>query len=192
MSQVKRPQAPEARTRRVTDEEIERVIIASGYSPYDPPVSTAERVACAFLFAIETAMRAGEICALRHEDVDIDARVAHVRAIERGARKTGRPRSVPLTKRAVEIVRQVAAVTGDGYLFGLKPRNLDATWRNIRGRAGIDGLHFHDTRAEALTRLSRKLDVMQLAKISGHRDLRQLLNTYYREDPADFVSLLDD
>ncbi|HHF6884897.1 tyrosine-type recombinase/integrase [Haemophilus influenzae] len=40
-------------------------------------------------------------------------------------------------------------------------------------------MHFHDTRCEALTRLSKKVDVMTLAKISGHKDISILQNVYY-------------
>ena len=52
----------------------------------------------------------------------------------------------------------------------------------------LQDLHFHDSRADALTRLSRRMDVMRLARISGHRDLRQLLQTYYRETAADVAA----
>ena len=51
-------------------------------------------------------------------------------------------------------------------------------------------LHFHDTRAEALTRLSRKVDVLTLARISGHKDLRILSNVYYRESAAEIAERL--
>ncbi len=55
---------------------------------------------------------------------------------------------------------------------------------------GIDGLHFHDARAEALTRLSRRMDVLTLSRISGHSDLSILSNTYYRESAADIAARL--
>ena len=45
----------------------------------------------------------------------------------------------------------------------------------------IEDLHFHDSRATALTLLSRRMDVMTLARISRHKDINILLNTYYRE-----------
>ena len=45
----------------------------------------------------------------------------------------------------------------------------------------LGDLHFHDARATALTLLSRKVDVMTLAKISRHKDINLLQNTYYRE-----------
>ena len=55
----------------------------------------------------------------------------------------------------------------------------------------IKGLTFHDSRAYALTALARKVDVLTLAKISGHRDLRILSNTYYRESAEDIAQRLD-
>ncbi len=192
MRGVQRPKQPPPRTRRVSDDEIQRIIVAAGWSEDVPPYQATMRVVDAFLFAIETAMRAGEICALRHDDVDLSRRVARVRAEDLGARKTGHARDVPLSSRAVEIVRHVMrADHGEDRLFGLSAKRLDALWRKLRDRAAIEGLHFHDTRAEALTRLSRKLDVMQLARVSGHRDLRLLLNTYYRERAEALVDLLD-
>lgn len=182
---IRRPDASPPRARRVSQDEIDRIMLACG-----DDVTTAQgRVGQAFLFAIETAMRAGEICALRWDDVDLERRVAQVRAVEKGARKTKQGRDVPLSTRAVEILRGLPHT--DGPVFGLRPAILDALFRKAKARAMIDGLHFHDSRAEALTRLSQKLDVMQLARVSGHRDLRILYQVYYRAGAEDMVGLLD-
>lgn len=54
----------------------------------------------------------------------------------------------------------------------------------------IDGLTFHDSRATALTHLSRKVDVLTLSKISRHKDLRILQNTYYRETAEQIAARL--
>ena len=48
----------------------------------------------------------------------------------------------------------------------------------------IDGLTFHDSRATALTLLSRRMDVLRLARFSRHRDINILMNTYYRATAA--------
>jgi integrase len=76
-------------------------------------------------------------------------------------------------------------------VFGLTSRQIDALWRKIRGKAGVEGLNFHDARAWALTRLSRRVDVLTLARISGHRDLSLLMRVYYRESAADIAARLD-
>ena len=42
-------------------------------------------------------------------------------------------------------------------------------------RAGIENLTFHDLRHEATTRLFEKgLNIMEVASITGHKDLRML------------------
>ena len=50
----------------------------------------------------------------------------------------------------------------------------------------IEGLQFRDARATALTLMARRMDVLTLARISRHRDLKMLL-VYYRES-ADSIS----
>ena len=46
----------------------------------------------------------------------------------------------------------------------------------MKRRAGIEDLHFHDLRHEAISRFFEKgLSVPEVALISGHRDLRMLL-----------------
>ena len=48
----------------------------------------------------------------------------------------------------------------------------------MRDRCQITDLHFHDTRHEACTRLARKLEVLDLARMIGHKDLRSLMIYY--------------
>jgi integrase len=181
-----RPESPPPRTRRISQDEIDRILLATG----DDATTQMGRVGLAFRFALETAMRAGEILALTWADIDLDRRVAIVRAQARGARKTGVGRPVPLSNEAVAIIERLPR-SESGTLFCMNSANLDALFRKAKHRAMIDGLHFHDSRAEALTRLSKRLDVMQLARVSGHRDLRTLHDVYYRETVEDMVRLLD-
>lgn len=186
MRDVERPEAPPPRHRRISPEEIERINIACG----DGVRTTQARVGLAFRFAIETAMRAGEICALRWEDVDTVKRVVKVVAIEQGARKTKSARTVPLSSAAVAIIESLAGIDPE-RVFALSTASVDALFRKAKARAMVTGLTFHDSRAEGLTRLSKKLDVMQLARVSGHKDLRILHSVYYREQAEDMVKLLD-
>jgi len=48
----------------------------------------------------------------------------------------------------------------------------------------IKDLQFRDARATALTLMARRMDVLTLARISRHKDLKMLL-VYYRETPED-------
>lgn len=82
-------------------------------------------------------------------------------------------------------------MTGDEEtVFGVSTASLDALFRKAKRLALIEDLHFHDTRREALTRLSKVFDVMELARISGHRDLRVLQNVYYAPSVQDLADKL--
>lgn len=180
MKGVERPRESEPRKRRPTKDEIDKILLTTGYEYDQPPETMMARVGAAFLFAIETAMRQGEICSLKPSQIDLVARTAHLPKT-----KTGTARTVPLSSEAVRILEQV------GCDFKIEAGLLSALFRKAVKRAMIDDLHFHDTRREALTRLSEKLNVMELAKVSGHKDLRILQNVYYEPKAEDLAKKLD-
>ena len=185
VSDVRRPAAAAARTRRPTAEETEKLLDTLGYSGEAPPGTASARIGAAYLFAIETAMRAGEICSLEWQHVN-------ERHVHLPLTKNGYARDVPLSAEARRIIEQLRTVNGDGEtVFDVSTASLDALFRKARARANIEDLHFHDTRREALTRLSKIFDVMELARISGHRDLRILQNVYYAPSVIDLAAKLD-
>ena len=60
-------------------------------------------------------------------------------------------------------------------MFPLTPIALRGLWRRACKRAGIADLRFHDLRHEATSRFFEKgLNVMEVAAIMGHKDLRML------------------
>ena len=69
------------------------------------------------------------------------------------------------------------------------PGTRDALFRRAKQAAGIADLHWHDLRHEAATRLARKLDVLDLARMTGHRDPKSLL-TYYNPTAAEIAKRL--
>lgn len=190
LASVEKPKEPPPRTRRYSQEEIDRLLFVSGFDFENPPETAISRVGASILFAIETAMRAGEICNLKWEDVDFNRKTAHLPKT-----KNGFARTVPLSSTAVKILRLLERVKEDGGIsvFQIKSASHDAIFRKMKDLAGLSNqdLHFHDTRREALSRLAKKVDVMTLAKISGHRDIKILLNTYYAPDMTDVAGLLD-
>lgn len=72
LSLVEKPQEPPPRTRRYSQEEIDRLLFVSGFDFEKPSETMISRVGASVLFAIETAMRAGEICNLTWEDVNFE------------------------------------------------------------------------------------------------------------------------
>ena len=178
------------RDRRVSPKEVKLICRWLGYRSGAVPVSLSQEAALAFLVAIRSAMRAGEILSLGKNTLDMHRRVARVP--HKTQHLTGRPREIPLTRHALRLLRPVA---DREKCFTISSASLDTLFRKARDRLAvaypsIADLHFHDSRAEALTLLSRKVDVMTLAKISGHADLKILQHVYYRESAEDIAARL--
>jgi integrase len=185
LKDLKRPPEPKARVRRISEEEIEMITVALGFDESKPIRFSKHRVAVAFLFAIETGCRAGEICKLLTEDINLAQRTVYLRET-----KNGTDRSVPLSKRAVELLELLQPWPEGQPAFQLNNGTRDTTFRKAVESTGIDDLKFHDTRHEAVTRLAKKLPVLDLARAIGHTDIQELM-TYYNNTAADMVSLLD-
>lgn len=181
---LKMPASGKARTRLPTTSEIELITKHSGLCDRDKYCTThMQETAAAFLLSIETGMRQGEICKLTWADLNIAERTALLRDT-----KNDEDRQVPLSTRAVEILGWLRP--GDGRVFGVRADACSTLFRRIRMRSRIDGLTFHDARAEATVRLSKKLDIFQLARVTGHKDYK-MLQIYYRESAADIAKMLD-
>lgn len=177
LKSLKRPEQPPARDRIATPAEMEKLEIRA-------ITRKAGRLALQmFKFGVQTGMSAGEIAALTYDQIDFQRRIIKLPTF-----KTRPAREVPLTKAALDLIDQ----NGDGRVFPVKPQNLDANWRDLCAAAGVDDLHFHDSRHMAATWMATKIDSLALAKLLGHRNLRQLLNTYYKADAALLVDKLDD
>jgi integrase len=179
---VRRPENPQSRDRRISQAELDQLCLVLGFE--GGPVTTKNQaVAVAMLFAIETAMRAGEICGLTAND--ISGRAALLRRTKNGTRRT-----VPLSKRAIELLALLPSVDDGEPLFGLTSASLDALFRKARKSTLIEDMKFHDTRHEAITRLAAKLNVLDLARMTGHRDLK-MLQVYYNASAEDIAGRLD-
>lgn len=175
LADVGKPPAPPPRSRLIQQHEVDALVAALHYAEDLPVVTKGQQVAVMFLLAIETAMRAGEILA-----ATVRGNVAYL-----AKTKNGDAREVPLSKRAVELFGLLPTEPSARVAAGTR----DALFRKARAAAGLAGFTFHDSRALALTRLARKVDVLTLARIVGHRDPRSLM-VYYRESAADIASRL--
>lgn len=177
---VKMPADNHARDRLVSWREARAILRRLDYRTGHPPVSGLQNVAWAFLVALRTGMRASEILGLKVEDVS-------GAVVTLGRHKTfevvGR-RKVPLTPAGTRLVGQLvkfARARKRERLLEISAPVLDAQFRKVTRGLMIEGLRFHDSRGSALTYLSRKMDVMSLARVSGHRNINILHAHYYRE-----------
>jgi integrase len=158
-------------------------------------------------FAFATGMRRGEICALQWSDVDLERGIASVMrslsetrdgAVLKGT-KTGRGRTVPLSRMAIDALRRQKALqaadrlaNGPAYEpdpagpvftneIGLRIGAMDATkaYGRIAKSAGISSLRLHDARHTAATHLLvAGVDVRSVSGILGHASATTTLSTY--------------
>lgn len=169
LSKVKLAGADRRRERRLLEGELDRLLEA-GEKTRNPLIIPI------VLFALETAMRRGEILALRLRDIDLERCSATVRES-----KNGYSRTIPLSTAATAILTDAIGRMSDedrqknGRLFPTTPIALRLAWDRLTKRAKIDDLNFHDLRHEAISRLFELgLTVPEVASVSGHRDMRML------------------
>lgn len=122
--------------------------------------------------ALETAARLQELVLAEWSEFDLNRRVWSMPA---GHTKGNRARSVPLSKRAVRVMKALRKQSKPGQLRPFatiaKPNLASVTFRKITSKAKVVGLRFHDLRHESVSRLvleKRKLSVFEIMKIVGH------------------------
>lgn len=169
---LRRPKYFNERDRRLLPEE-ERVILTAARedaNPYIEPV---------IILALETAMRRGELLGLKLSDVHFAGRYLFLPDT-----KNGRSRKVPLSKRAETVIRALieqrslhGVPEDDDRLLPLTTNAFKkAFFERVLPRSGVNDLHFHDLRHEAISRFaeSGQFSLLELQAISGHRDVRML------------------
>lgn len=184
ISSIERPKNPKHRERLATQEEIELLLKELDYIDGEPPKTNKQEVAYLFLISLETAARVGELLALTPDRVFLDKKF--IRFLDT---KNRDDRDVPLSTKAVKLFK---AVLENGYnpVFKINPRTRYTVWRTAKNNTGIKGLTYHDSRHSATTKLAKQLHVLELAKTTGHKNLKQLL-TYYNETAENIASKLD-
>jgi integrase len=180
-STVRKPRAPDHRTRTITRQEIRAMLEAMGYRPRATVRSVSQAAAVAFLLALRTGMRAGELMGLTWDRV-------HPRFCRLTATKTT-PRDVPLSQKAVALLDSMRG-WDEVLVFGMSVSTLDALFRRYRQRAGLSGFTFHDSRHTAATWAARKLDVLDLCKAFGWSNPKMAM-IYYNPSASDIAGRLD-
>lgn len=143
-----------------------------------PSLTDREREAVrAFHIALHTAMRMNEIVSAK-----VSGNVAILPRDKTSGKDSG-PVKVPLARKGADLFAKYGP-------FTLGADQISPIFSDLTDKLLIDGLTFHDARASALTWLSRRYDVMTLARISRHKNLRILMDTYYRETAEQIAARL--
>lgn len=198
VKKITKPKIENSRERRLEPDEV-TYLLAALDDPGDAVKATAGdrrnmQTPRIVRWAIETAMRQGEILALEWANVDLKKRTAHLPKT-----KNGDTRTVPLSTAAVALLAPADGVTPlrKGKVFATTASALKQSWSRAVARgqrlyladcktAGADpiagfleGLTFHDLRHEATSRLAEKLQLHELMRVTGHKDTRMLARYYH-------------
>lgn len=183
--------APKPFVRMPTDDEIRRLlralderwsIKANPNARFMPPASRQfylRRNRAIVSGLIETAMRAGEMLALRLDDFDPVKRQVAVRVA-----KGKEPRLIPVSPAWIGIVdaylkkrphcqSEYLFVTAFGTRIDCS--NFSGDFRGYLAYAGLSGFSLHGLRHYAITELS-KTNVWAASQIAGHKDLKTTMN----------------
>ncbi len=183
--QVKRPKES-SRGREITwtPEDIAKVKAVIGPVPF-PPRFIPHYIPAMMDFAVESAMRISEICAIETANVHLDEAWLRI-----GDSKNGDARNVPLSTRAIEILRPFVELNKKNKPFPVNVGSFGVRFREVTAAAGLGHKTFHDTRHTAATNLSKKLsNVLELSAVTGHRSL-QSLKRYYNPNASDLAAKL--
>jgi len=156
-----KPKLPSGRTRRLEKGEEKRLLEKSPRNFQD-----------VIKFALETAMRRGEIASLMWENVNLKRSVVTLPKT-----KNGDARTVPLSPQAIAILKsRPPPDTSKASVFGYTESSITATMRLTCSETRIEDLRFHDLRREATSRLfeNTDLDFMEIRMITGHKTLQML------------------
>lgn len=182
LTSLKIPKAPPPRDRRISPKEEQKILDVLKFTGLRTPVLIRDYIALAFLFALETAMRSGEIVKLTWDNVYLSQRYVHI-----PDSKNGSKRNVPLSQKAIDILEVLPRQ--NKTCFKITSRQRDANFRTYRDKTDINDLTFHDTRHEAITRLAKKIDIFDLSRMTGIRDLKTLM-VYYNATASEIAERL--
>jgi integrase len=141
-----------------------------------------------YWLAVETGMRAGELCGLRICDFDPDRKLVRVRqAVWRGKVQSPKTRNairdIPIPFQIVDELRIHIGNRTEGFVFTTKngtPWNSDLVLkRHLHGRLKVTNGHLHMFRHTFATRqLQAGVPVTVVSRILGHGSISTTLNIY--------------
>ena len=169
---IRRPKPNRSRERRVSEKEL-KILRESSSESLRPIIR----------FALETAMRRGEISRMEWSHVELKKRVLVIPEAK------VEPRKIPLSPEAMRILTALPRRL-DGKVWDLQSSSITHSFQKACRTAKIDDLNFHDLRHEATSRFFEKgLNPMQVAAITGHKTL-QMLKRYTHLKAEDLAELL--
>jgi integrase len=123
------------------------------------------------VFGLHTGLRAGELCSLTWEHIDVDRQLVRVVS---GTAKSRRERAIPLTPTAWQVLedRRSADASPEGRVFSY--RSFASPFNAAVKRAGLQGVTPHTLRHTMATRaLERGVNIRTVQRWLGHASVTQ-------------------
>ena len=169
MPKIRRLKVPQKQPRFLTTEEIGRVLAAAklGVRPM-------------LQFLIFTGMRKGEMSHLQWDDIDFDNRLFHIQPKEDWNPKSGKPRSIPINKPALEALLEAKKAhlkSGRRSQFVFPGRkgcigDIRDGLNHACDRAGIPRVTVHQLRHTFASQMVMSgADMASVAAALGHKDI---------------------
>lgn len=166
------------RERRPTDDELQRILDYLREHHGDV-------YADATAFAAATAMRRGEVCALKRSDLDAATRCATV--ARKHPRKGKVVQTVPIVGDGWDIAMRQPE-NEDGRVFPVHEQTLSKYFRWACRDLSIPDLHFHDLRHDGTSKLFEAgYSVPEVALVTGHKSMAHL-SRYTNLRPEDVAA----
>jgi len=144
-------------------------------------------------FAIETAMRRGEIANIKICNYNSENHTLKIPKSKTDKKQRVKGRTIPLSKKAREIFLKFAydRNVSCSLLSCSDPKSLSQGWDRLATKLNICDLRFHDFRHEGTSRFFEKgLSIEQVALITGHSSWKSL-ERYTQLRPENLVAILD-
>jgi integrase len=161
---IRKPRVNNSRSRRLSNEE--EIILFAKCREHSLMMESV------VIFAIETAMRLGEIINLNWSDIDMERKIATLLHT-----KNGEVRQVPLSNAAIASVRTLPRHIASLKVFWRwkTVSSFESSWQRVLAKSEIKNFRFHDLRHEATSRLfEMNLNMMEVSTITGHKTLQML------------------
>jgi integrase len=175
----------ESRTRRCSDEELDRLCRDFDRLWLHP--ATVIPMAAIVRLLVALPRRREEITEMLWEDYDPKAATLHLRDTKNPV--ITRNETIPVPPAAAKIINALPKT--DARILPYKPESISASFQRACKRLDIHDLRLHDLRHEGITRLFEQgLDIPEVAIISGHMSWATL-KRYTNLTPAHVLAKLN-
>jgi len=198
LDKITKPKKGPSRDRRLEEGEYEAILKAASEPSKWAKDNNHKLMPTLFRFASNSGLRLGETSRIEADEKMISKRLVFLHGT-----KNENDRYVPLTQEAYEALMEYKDHWGEEVVFDYTEKQLSQRWFDFKNKLLKKGvikkkLTMHDLRHESLSRLFEinnskgegALSLADIINISGHKDVKTLLDTYVKVDPRKTIEKL--